>query len=589
MISKEVLKDILSKSKTKSHAKVAAVVESHDTEPDVSVGLHGVLAATEKLLAVNRGLVPEDERDNLRYKRVQTTDKLISERVRADADKLRLGVLRRTARARSLKGLMPFAFDGYATGHIVGNPLSSPLEEINPISLVEQQRRLTQMGPGGLTSDQSITPEAQNVTPSQMGFICPLSGPECFTSGTEVFTSTGWLDWSKVTDSTLFACQVNDTLVFERADRIITEPYEGSVISTNLHWLHFEVTPSHRMWFANPQNKKQPKKYRLETADHVSKLSQVQIDTGHPPYDPKNAIKEFKMPDLVGKLQPRQKNFRAVSIDDWCEFIGRYLAEGSVDIRKIKQSSNHALFTTRYVTEIAQSNDVNPDCVLEIKALLERLPFTWSYSTKKNKFSICGKQLALYLSQFGKCSQEKFIPEYLQHTPISARRRLLYSLVQGDGSNSGSRHAFFSTSIQLAKDVERLALGLGQPTTFVTEQYKHPEGKKPYYKISLLKRRYRILSSRVRNWLRIAWSTREYSGMVYCATVPGGLLYTRRGNSVGFWSGNSQRAGIDTRMAHGVKIGSDGNLYQKFYDKRAKKHRWVTPSEAADSVVKFPD
>ena len=192
MIPKEVLEGILKKASRKSASQVKSnYAPPVDDDRDVSIGLHGVLAATEKLLAVNRGLVPQDERDNLRYKKVQTTDKLMAERVRMDADKLRLGVLRRSARARSLKGLLPFAFDGYATGHIVGNPLSSPLEEINPISLVEQQRRLTQMGPGGLTSDQSITPEAQNVTPSQFSFICPLSGPESGRAGIDTRMAHG--------------------------------------------------------------------------------------------------------------------------------------------------------------------------------------------------------------------------------------------------------------------------------------------------------------------------------------------------------------------------------------------------------------
>lgn len=161
-------------------------------DPDhVSVGLRGVLASTRKLLAVNQGLAEPDERDALQFKRLMTTDQLMRERVRIDADKTRFNLLRRLARARTLKPVQPGILNSYTEGMLVGNPLSMPLEEINPLHLVEQARRITHMGPGGLPSDESITAESQNIHTSQFGFISPLEGPESSRAGVDVRLAMG--------------------------------------------------------------------------------------------------------------------------------------------------------------------------------------------------------------------------------------------------------------------------------------------------------------------------------------------------------------------------------------------------------------
>jgi DNA-directed RNA polymerase beta subunit len=149
-----------------------------DDDEFTSVGLNGVLAATEKLLAVNRGLIPTDSRDSLRFKSFHSPPDLIRERIRLDANKTRLSILRRVAKTKSLKAVNPYAFDNYTEGFIINNPLVTPLEEINPMHLVEQARRFTQMGPGGLGSTEVITEEAQSLSPSQFGFYDTIAGPE---------------------------------------------------------------------------------------------------------------------------------------------------------------------------------------------------------------------------------------------------------------------------------------------------------------------------------------------------------------------------------------------------------------------------
>lgn len=160
------------------------------TPDDVPVDVDAVLHATGKLLAVNRGEAEPDERDALMYRTILGPDKLMSERVDLDAGKLRFNAMKRLSRMRNLKAFQPGHFDGYATGLMIGNPLSSPLEEINPMHLVEQSRRITQMGPGGLPSEDSISAEAQALHPSSFGFLDILAGPESSRIGVD--TRAAW-------------------------------------------------------------------------------------------------------------------------------------------------------------------------------------------------------------------------------------------------------------------------------------------------------------------------------------------------------------------------------------------------------------
>lgn len=162
-----------------------------DGEEYMSVGVDGVLAASEKLLAMNRGLVKADERDSLRYQKIFRPNNLFRERIKMDSGKIGRSIMYQAAKRRNLSGLLPGAFDGYIDAVLRGNPLTSPLEEINPMQLKENSRRITKMGPGGIPSEDSITNEAQAVHASQFGFIDPISGPESSRAGIDVRAAYG--------------------------------------------------------------------------------------------------------------------------------------------------------------------------------------------------------------------------------------------------------------------------------------------------------------------------------------------------------------------------------------------------------------
>jgi len=467
------------------------------------------------------------------------------------------------AKHRTLKPLHPFAFDKYSDGMILGNPLSAPLEEINPIHLMEQARRVTQMGPGGIGSDNAITEDMQAIHGSQFGFLSTLEGPECFDDKSEVYTTRGWVRWTNVRDDDIFACNVSGRLEWHKPDKIVREWYEGEILIAESQTLRMAVTPNHRVLYnwGGGLNK-------ISEAEEVFGKS-IKIPIRHEAYKGDNNFQYFELPPIVcgGNAQ---KIFQPFCIEDWCEYMGWWLSEGDVNKKAVS---------------ITQCPLANPEHHAQICRLVQRMGLVGdNFSGTCKKISCGAKQFVAYFQQwFGKGCYDKWIPEELFGAPIHARQRMLDALLSGDGRDTVKRKCYCTVSSRLALDVERLAIGLGY-TAFIREEKDNREHVKTTNYIVSLHRQYN------RQPTTAQWRKEQYEGMIFCATVPGGLLHVRGKNTTsGFWSGNSEKIGIDTRVAWGAKMGTDGRLYQLFRNSKTGKLKYMSPEDLDGSTVKLPD
>ena len=82
--------------------------------------------------------------------------------------------------------------------------------------------------------------------------------------------------------------------------------------------------------------------------------------------------------------------------------------------------------------------------------------------------------------------------------------------------------------------------------------------------------------------------TEAYAGMVYCATVPGGLMYVRRHGAIGHWSGNSGHAGVDVRATLLAHRDDKGNLYTVVHDVKTGQEAYLRAGDLHKYVVAFP-
>lgn len=569
--------------------KFAAEVDTmfeldQDGEEYAPIGVNGILASTQKLLAVNKGEIPPDERDSLEFKKIYRTEALIGERIRYDAGNLRRNAMYQAARFKNLSGLNPFAFEEYIDRQIKGNPLTSASEELNPLLTNENSRRITLMGPGGLRSSQSITEEAQTVHPSQYGFISLFESPECHDEETQVFTKEGWVPWKATTEDTLFACQVNGQMEFHKPNKLIKQYYAGPMFGVRHQTLSFLVTPNHDLVYT-PTHKRDAALQKAPAESLYEK--RILLPMTCMAYAGDVSMKTFTLP-----TQPATTNnatiFEPFDIHDWCSLMGWFLSEGFVNTQQ--RMSRAGIPYSYTIIKITQSATANPENVQEIAKLFQRMGIKATYPKSGDDFLFSAMHISSYFKQFGHGCYHKWIPEELFDAPATARQCLLNSLLKGDGRKNTNDHdwAYSTVSKKLAEDVEKLALGLGYSVRLKIEKDNRPTTKTTNYCVQFYKNKFRTTSHGGRYgpyWYKVS-----YAGNVYCAQVPGGMLLTRRDNRLGVWSGNSERAGIDTRVANGVRLGSDGRLYQIVRNKRAGgTHQWMNPENLSKLTVGIPD
>lgn len=150
-----------------------------------------LLAITKKLLAVSRGEDKADDRDHLAYQQFFGPEDLFSERVNRDVGNYRKTIFREITKKGNLSKLPSGFFTRQLDDVLLGSGLAQPLEEINPLEILDKRSKMTRMGYGGISSLDSIPDSSRSVSPSQMGFIDPIRTPESLRAGIDVNLARG--------------------------------------------------------------------------------------------------------------------------------------------------------------------------------------------------------------------------------------------------------------------------------------------------------------------------------------------------------------------------------------------------------------
>ena len=153
------------------------------SKKDQILNLQDIILTLQEIIKLNKGpKAKPDNIDHLGNRRVRTLSELLESR-------LRVGMLRmeriikdrmstiEISEAEPKNIINPRPFASQVKEFFILSQLSQFMDNENPLAELEHKRRLSAMGPGGLTRERAGF-EVRDVQPSHYGRICPIQTPE---------------------------------------------------------------------------------------------------------------------------------------------------------------------------------------------------------------------------------------------------------------------------------------------------------------------------------------------------------------------------------------------------------------------------
>ncbi len=140
------------------------------------------IAIIEQLIAVYKDEDTVDDIDHLANRRIRTVGELLAEQYNIGISRVARTAIERMSIANSDEVTIHDLINSNALIAVVQSffltgQLSQFMEQINPLSAITHKRRLSALGPGGLTRDRAGF-EVRDVHYSHYGRICPIETPE---------------------------------------------------------------------------------------------------------------------------------------------------------------------------------------------------------------------------------------------------------------------------------------------------------------------------------------------------------------------------------------------------------------------------
>ena len=173
-----VLKDIIDNAETEDDLKAAIASRKHELSPK-HVILADIIASVSYLLNLNYGLGEVDDIDHLGNRRLKTVGELLQNQFRIGFSRMERSVRERmtneNATPQQLINIRPVTA---AVREFFGSSqLSQFMDQNNPLSELTHKRRLSALGPGGLSRDRAGF-EVRDVHYTHYGRLCPIETPE---------------------------------------------------------------------------------------------------------------------------------------------------------------------------------------------------------------------------------------------------------------------------------------------------------------------------------------------------------------------------------------------------------------------------
>ncbi len=162
---------------------VIGTVKSSDKK--MTIGLDDILVFFNYFIGEAYGIGKFDDKDHLGNRRVRLVGELIEEEMSRALYEIERRIIRYgftsmkndEVENKIPKGFVTTSFDSAIKSFFATSQLSQFMDQTNPLAEVTHKRRLSALGPGGISRERA-TVEVRDVHSTHYGRICPIESPE---------------------------------------------------------------------------------------------------------------------------------------------------------------------------------------------------------------------------------------------------------------------------------------------------------------------------------------------------------------------------------------------------------------------------
>ena len=199
-----------------------------------TVDLDTIVEIIKTLLLVKSGKRDVDDIDHLSNRRVKLIGELLQHQVRVGLLRVERTFMERytliSSSDFSIQHLINSrAFSTQIQDFFSRSPLSQFMDQTNPLAEITHKRRLSAMGPGGLSRERAGF-EVRDVHPTHYGKICPIETPE----GANIGLLASLTTYSKVNPLGFLTApfrEVKDGRVYDKIDFLTSDEEENKIIA----------------------------------------------------------------------------------------------------------------------------------------------------------------------------------------------------------------------------------------------------------------------------------------------------------------------------------------------------------------------
>jgi len=142
-----------------------------------------VVKVIKYLIGLRNGVGETDDIDHLGNRRIKTVGELVQNQVRIGLSRLERSIKERLVVMSSFENLTAHhlinsrLFSNQIQDFFARSQLSQFMDQVNPLSEMTHKRRLSALGPGGLSRERAGF-EVRDVHPTHYGRVCPIETPE---------------------------------------------------------------------------------------------------------------------------------------------------------------------------------------------------------------------------------------------------------------------------------------------------------------------------------------------------------------------------------------------------------------------------